>query len=171
MQTQEIEAPARSENEIASVDIFCRLKRFILQLSKEARVGIIFFAIMCVCVIGILVCPWTLPIRDPWAAQTNRWTAESVAVVNQWLEALREGENGNQFWYGANYVTPVRLYAVTSWEIVRSDIDTVWVRVDSSNASGTPIRKIWKIELSPYPDGTQQRGTPKISKVEDSDRN
>ncbi len=170
MQTQEIETPARSENKTANVDTFRLFKRIVLLLPSEARVAVVFVAICALCVIGIFICPWTLPIRDPWAAQTNRWTAESVAVVNQWLEALREGENGNQFWYKANYVTPVRLHTVTSWETVRSDIDTVWVRVDSSNASGTPIRKIWKIDLDPYPNGTQQRDIPKISKVEDADK-
>jgi hypothetical protein len=94
--------------------------------------------------------------------------AENKQFVNQWLVALHNGESGGQFWSKESCVTPVKLFSVSAWEIVRYDSSCVWARVDSSNASGMPIRKLWKMQMTGF-DVSPHTYAPKITAVTDAD--
>jgi hypothetical protein len=74
--------------------------------------------------------------------------SKDAQLVSNWLDAQRRGRPGAEYWLSETWVKPVRLYAVSSWEIVSNDLGTIVVRVDSSNQAGLPIRKLWKVELT-----------------------
>jgi hypothetical protein len=79
-----------------------------------------------------------------WLATTMR-DAPYKRIAADWLDSQRRGESGEEFWMSESWVRPVRLRAVSSWEIVSVVPVEVIVRVDSSNGAGMPIRKLWKI--------------------------
>jgi hypothetical protein len=99
---------------------------------------------------------------------TDQWAKQNKQLVTEWLDTLHNGESGGRFWSKESYVQPVKLFSVSSWEIVRYDSSCVWVRVDSSNTSGMPIRKLWKVQINGF-NGSPHTYTPKITAVTDAD--
>lgn len=70
-------------------------------------------------------------------------------AVNGLLTEQSRDQSGEQYWAPGASIS--KLFAVTSWEIVKQDVvgtrALVRVRVDSSNKGGQPIRQIWKIVM------------------------
>src|SRR4051812_46289415 len=57
----------------------------------------------------------------------------NARFVREWLEELRKGRDGDQFWAEHRVGEPITLFAVRSWEVVDTDDAEVTVRIDSSN--------------------------------------
>ena len=76
----------------------------------------------------------------------------SEATLNAWLTEQQKGKSGREYWpfslKARQYVTPVRFYAVRSWEIVDAPTDlNLTVRIESSTKGGLPIIKLWEVNL------------------------
>lgn len=65
-------------------------------------------------------------------------------VVRQWLDDLCKGREGRQYW--AHDASPVRLYAVQSYEVLDMvPPDLFMVRIHSSTREGLPIVRNYQI--------------------------
>ncbi len=71
-------------------------------------------------------------------------------TINSILKDQSRGDSGEKYW--SRRAAAKKLYAPTTWEIVSTDMQgpdaIVRVRVDSSNAAGVPIRKIWTFTMT-----------------------
>lgn len=95
----------------------------------------------------------------------EKWAAKNREVVSRWLESQRSGDSGHEFWRDAE---PVSLYAVTGWEILRAESGSITVRVDSSNAAGMPVRKLWRIDVAGDRTQSIQHYRPLITRIEEA---
>jgi hypothetical protein len=69
--------------------------------------------------------------------------------VYSWLEALRKGGDGLEYWIKGEGMPPrVTFYAVTEYEIVDNSHGCYKVRIHSSTSSGVPIVKVYEVLTS-----------------------
>ena len=86
-------------------------------------------------------------------------TSENKQVIQDWLNDLKTGGDGIQYWADTpkNLGWVVKLYAVRDWEILKEESirigdsgffqPQIKVRIDSSTQGGIQITKIWTIEI------------------------
>lgn len=82
-----------------------------------------------------------------WPRSTPAPLSTTDTVVRPWLEAMRKGGDGMEYWSKGEGLPPrVAFYAVTGYEIVDDSIPGRYmVRIHSSTRGGTPIVKVYEV--------------------------
>jgi hypothetical protein len=102
--------------------------------------------------LGIIL--WSL-----WPSLTELLVTPKEPLVKQWLEAMRKGGDGFEYWTGAKQIEQgytdeglpprVTFYAVSDYEILDNPDHGTWmVRIHSSTLAGIPVVRVYEVMVS-----------------------
>ncbi len=98
--------------------------------------------------IGAFVLGLAVLIVPGWFQPKTTVLSTTDIVVRPWLEAMRKGGDGFEYWIdGEPEGLPPRaaFYAVSDYEIVDDSHGRYMVRIQSSTRAGTPIVKVYEV--------------------------
>jgi len=96
--------------------------------------------------IGAFLIGLALLVVPGWLRPRPAIPSTTDTVVRPWLEAMRKGGDGFQYWIECDGPPRVAFYAVSAYEILDdSPFSGYKVRIHSSTRDGTPIVKVYEV--------------------------
>lgn len=96
-------------------------------------------------IIGAFLVGLAVLIVPGWFHPKPAIRSTTDTVVQPWLEAMRKGGDGFEYWGTTGSWPRVAFFAVSDYEIVDRSHGTYKVRIHSSTRDGSPIVKIYEV--------------------------
>lgn len=112
--------------------------------------SLIYVTVPAACVVCLVLLttrhfgPVTLPPTPP-----DPERVQNEKTVRAWLESQQKGQDGIKYWATDWFIRPIRLFAVSNYEIVDVPLScTFMVRIHSATRGGQSVIRLYEVFVS-----------------------